>query len=498
MTMKKSIYEIITENLTPEGRLPYYFDLRPKSDPGQISFMPGAQDGIGMCAAGESAERAAEKIAELIISGAGNEAQIAEIITEYRALSVVDKVTDILYEKRSMLDAKHIADCAGRLAFECGEVEAVKLGITMFGMLDLSRQPLIVEKLCVLAAYEDLTRYVTAAVRSLGDDFNDVLFMIAKRVSGWGKIDAVEELEPTSDEIRRWLLTDGCFNMIGNDYLGLECAKKGGMISALRGEPDDELFEGICMIMSALVEDGPADGMKHYDHAAEAMELFAKMAPKRIKTVFQLLTLFELRDWLRENEVKGGEKLAGLYEEVSDKPEWRALALELLEKPEDDGAFDTAVRVGEKMGLDLTAKVVKAIKAMPNRYHWFLYIPYKDPTAAKDMTEFLENTLPLSEMSSGMGDYWYSPTYTNEHRCLDHALQQLNKYPHMGEKLVAAGLGSPVTGERNMACRALEKWSEQLGLPLKTMCPELYALIKKIAPTEVNENTKANMEKLLR
>jgi len=59
-----------------------------------------------------------------------------------------------------------------------------------------------------------------------------------------GQIHAVERLEPTSDEIREWILRKGCANEIMDAYLGLECGNKGNLIGALRhGSIDDELFE---------------------------------------------------------------------------------------------------------------------------------------------------------------------------------------------------------------------------------------------------------------
>ena len=494
--MAKSIYETIKENISLDGKLPYGFEPYPNNDPGMIGFMPGAQDGIGMYITGENADKAAMEIAELIISDPDMD-RIAKIAAENRALSVVDKLIDIIYERRKSVEPRRLAEIAMQLAFESGETEAVKIGIALLGLLDLSQMSETVNKLCTLAAYEELTLYVVNAFRSSDEErFNDILFEIAKKTHGWGKIDAVDRLEPKTAEIRRWLLTDGCSNAVGNEYLGLECARKGDMISALRGKMDEELFDGICLIMSALVSDGPADGMEEYEHAAEAMMLFVKAAPERIRTVFQLVSLFEVRDWLSKNEIENKMELLALYNEAADSPRWSCLVQEILDRPESD-EFHIAVETGKKMGLDMTGKVKEAIKAMPYRYYGLLNIPYKDPQLAQDMTEFLEDILPLNDIAAGMGEYLFSPTLKNEHHCLDFALQEIQNYPHMGEKLIAAALGSPVTRERNGACRALEKWSEQLGLPISEMCPELYALIKKIAPTELNSELKMRMNKLL-
>ena len=61
-------------------------------------------------------------------------------------------------------------------------------------------------------------------------------------------------LQPETDEIRDWILRKGCANDIMDEYLGLECANKGGLIFALRQDSiDDDLYEGVAIIIDALL-----------------------------------------------------------------------------------------------------------------------------------------------------------------------------------------------------------------------------------------------------
>jgi len=78
------------------------------------------------------------------------------------------------------------------------------LGIGLLGLFDLSNDDKIIDKLLVLALYEEFTLYVIVAVLKYPNG-NDIVFRIAQKVDGWGKIHAVERLEPTSDEIREWI-----------------------------------------------------------------------------------------------------------------------------------------------------------------------------------------------------------------------------------------------------------------------------------------------------
>ena len=73
----------------------------------------------------------------------------------------------------------------------------------------------------------------------------------------------------------------------------------------------------------------------------------------------------------------------------------------------------------------------------------------------------------------------------------------LGLYPKQGIKLIITGLNSPVTRNRNMACRALAGWVRTLDLPLGDISPDIYAEVERISKIEVNKDTKKTMENLL-
>ena len=57
--------------------------------------------------------------------------------------------------------------------------------------------------------------------------------MLAKKLDGWGKIHLVTSLEPTTENIREWLITEGCKNKIHLGYLANIVAKKIDIIDVL-------------------------------------------------------------------------------------------------------------------------------------------------------------------------------------------------------------------------------------------------------------------------
>lgn len=114
--------------------------------------------------------------------------------------------------------------------------------------------------------------------------FNDLVFSIAKSVDGWGRVHAIEHLEPTDDEIKRWLLEHGCDGGVLDMYVALNCAVKGDLISALKQKTlDDNLFIGITRVFEGLLE---ADiniggGINAYEHGKEALSLYVQHAKSR-------------------------------------------------------------------------------------------------------------------------------------------------------------------------------------------------------------------------
>lgn len=347
----KSIYSIICENVNSEGKLPRDFSLPfNETPPNKISFMPGAKEGIGIFHFGiEHHKKVPEKIVKLLKrdwkNGSTNsQSKIAEFLHVYGTLSVIDPVLDLILKDRNEIDVKNMFDYAFQLAFESSDEELVKLGIGLFGLLDLSEQQEIINKLLILALYEEFTLYVAVAVLKCKNG-NDILFKIAQKVDGWGKIHTVKRMEPESDEIREWILRKGCANSVMDSYLGLECAIKGDLIGALRRDYiDDELFEGISIIIDAMLDEGPVEGISAYEHAEEALRRYLHIASVRAVTVMQFWRILNLQNWLKDAEIADRDELQKICDSIVSKESWREKISDVLKNPEDEQFFMQRVR----------------------------------------------------------------------------------------------------------------------------------------------------------
>jgi predicted kinase len=498
-----SIYEIICESLTPDGMLPQNFSLPgEKTDPNKLRFVPGAKDGIGVFHYGsQHAEKAAKKIVKFLKSdwrkGSTNlQGKIAELLHKHGTLSVVDHVLNSIREDHKGVDFGSMVEYACQLAFQTADEELVKLGIGLLGLIDFSREQKIIDRLIILALYEELTLYVVVAISNC--HMNDILFAIAQKVDGWGKIHTVERLDPASDEIRGWLLRKGCANSVMDAYLGLECAQKGNLVGALRCDSlDDDLFDSISVIINALLDEGPVAGISVYEHAEEALQRYLLFATDHAVTVKHIWYILNVQRWLEHAEITNRDDLRELCENIINRASWRELICEILNNPEDEQFF-YASNAASRLNLDVSELIFKAIKQNPIKCSGYISIAYRNPEYAKQLTEIYEEVLPLEDMAAGMGDYLFAANLREEHYCLDFVLSELNKYPKMGEKLVQAALQSPVIRERNGACKVIEDWSKMLNQNLQAISPNLFSILHNIATIEVNSDTKKNMKMLLK
>ena len=100
---------------------------------------------------------------------------------------------------------------------------------------------------------------------------NDVIFRLAKKTNGWGKIFLVENLQPTTENIKEWLITNGCSNNVNLGYLAKTVADKVDLINVLHRENLNrtELL-GISDIMTGLLdEDNPHVGIEAIENSTE-------------------------------------------------------------------------------------------------------------------------------------------------------------------------------------------------------------------------------------
>ena len=498
-----SIYKRIKSRLDEKGKLPHDFSLEPKQAPNKISFMPGAMDGIGVFHMGKSDEKTeVNKIGELIRKHykTGKPKYIKAIkkrLSVTRSLSIVDPLLESIRADHEGMNPNQAVKLTLELLKTSDSIELVKLGIAMMGLFDLSGVSEAVDLFTVLGAYEDFTLFCVVAAGNWTNS-NAIVFNLAKRVDGWGKIHAVERLNPETEEIRDWILREGCSNSVMDAYLGLECAQKGDLISMLRKDVlDDGIFESVSVIVDALLDEGPTAGISEYEHAEESLKLYLGHAVKQANKVSQLCRILNLRLWAESAKVEYKNEIMASCDEITNRPNWQDIILSVVRQRKDNYEFSYACNAANRLRIDIHAELLAAVKEQPLQNCYYIPQLMKDVDTTKELTMICETILPLSEMAVGMGDWLFPDKLHREYQCLDFVLPALADYPMIGEKLIKTGLNSRVTRNRNMACRALQGWEIAMGKPLHEISNELFDEVKRICMLEVNDQTRETMKSLL-
>ena len=89
---------------------------------------------------------------------------------------------------------------------------------------------------------------------------------------------AVSYLKPSAEEIRRWLLTEGTINYLSNNYSAYICWMKSGAEALLDTNLTPDEFYGICVLVSALIHEGPNQGISALEDPAAVLLKFLNKA----------------------------------------------------------------------------------------------------------------------------------------------------------------------------------------------------------------------------
>lgn len=500
---KASLYERIKANIGSDGKLPRGFLLNDETPSNQISFAPGAMDGIGMFHDDTVSDKQAVKnivklLRKYFNTGNGEYVnEIIDILAENRTISVIDAILQSYGSDHEGIDPNDMVNMSLKLIKTSTNIELVKIGIGLLGLFDLGYCKEAEEVVETLALYADFTLYAVVAASNWTKG-NRIIFEIAKVAGGWGKVHAVEELKPETTEICEWILRNGCSNDIMDNYLGLTCAEKGDLISVLRQQSMDvDMFNSIGVIINTLLDEEPVLGISLYEHAKEALTNFLRHAETHADCVQHIWRILKVRHWAQHANEDYKDAVIAQCNVIINRPIWKEKVLAAISRYTESYEFYCACDAAAHLEVDISNELFNIIMEEPLKYCSYMPQLLKNQNMAVQIIKLCENVLPLDEMAEGMGDYLFSDKLNNEHHCLDFVLPELAAYPLQGVRLIETSLNSRVVRGRNLACRALSGWVKRMGKPLAIISPELYSEIDRIYQIEVNEHTKETMRKLL-
>lgn len=470
----------------------------------RIRWVPGALEGLGTrhmkWDGSEKAARAAGLI-ELVASG--NPSAEAALYELLRADDVVTFYNDALdfaaARVRNAEPALHAM--ARRLATESVDRGPVKFGIAMLGSFGDEQDLAIVQ---TLALHDEFGLYAAEAIGELAPDRQRRLYDMARKLQGWGRIEAVSRMVATSDPtLRRWLLTEGFRNNVSAQYLAYQCATIADLAGALqdlqpKAKADLPLLVGAADLLQALIKPGPAAGIGRYEDAPQAAAAFLQNIQKRRDSVSFFLASIALRDYiatLATSSVASSASAGNAPPEGDaakpDLAQWTpeqqrdvtALATRVVNDSswhrrvvaaisDDDTDLDQAEEAAQKLGIKTFNLHLRRLTRQPeNPDRWELAFAAAEPDDVKRLVDVARKT-------SGAA--------------LEAVLRGVARYPGSGMTLVESSLADSDDRVRRAAVETLVRWGNPY---LRNV--SVRSALNNAARDESDEALKARMVALL-
>ncbi|PPK71262.1 hypothetical protein V5P93_003127 [Actinokineospora auranticolor] len=381
-----------------------YDHLRQRPD--GLELPDGGWDGVLVHHGHRAVDEArADEVAEAVRATCAGSARLPAL---YEVVAADDVVRYFEGLAPRLADAE--VGAVGRwLATTAADRGAVKVGLVLLGIA--GSDPDVVR---VFAAHDEFTLYCAAGEREL--------WRMALAVRGWGRIHCVERLRGTRDpEIREWILRGGFRNTVSHGYLALIAAETGGLAAALRGPVDRDLLTAAGEILLALIEVGPADGIRDYGQASEAIDSYLAVVEEYAPALIDFLCVEAIRGL-------DGQKACARI--LADR-RWDRLIAEGLSSS-DPLVFRDAARVARGKGIDTFEEHVRWIWAEPGADWWVGAWEQADADRARGLIALPG---PIAARARG-----------------------LRAFPGIGGDVVLASLRGPEVYDRGVAMETLAHW----------------------------------------
>ncbi len=485
------LYQCIREAVTKEGVLPPSFSLPHEKGGNEIRFADGAMDGMRMYHMGGTEDNI-QALCDVVLLASGQQAiKAQELLSAYFAdnpfagmLTMVDDLQAFIRKNKKSLHPDELYQFSAQLLTNSDQAECIKFAIGILELMDTTEDDELQSIILTLALCDEFTLFCLFLIRSWADA-NQRIFEIAKKVRGWGRVHAVERLEPETQEMADWLLTEGYQSTGLAEYSVMTCIEKGGLLERLRrgSLSDRELEAAHDLICLAIEEERPVPGLNSCeDRGEELLAAYLRCIRPLPPAAPMLAAVFSVIDHFNR---LGGSLYApylALCREIVDAPAAMQAVREAVQKGE-------GFAVAGRMGIDCGTQV---LQAMDRDFHGaYDHIQYLLPDGflADEVIALFEKHLPLEKMASGPEDKSIRYMPRDEH-ALSCILQFLRSFPGKGERLIACALLSPFIPCRNAALNSLDAWKAQDYTP----SPLLKEALEKLMASEVAEDIQERLE----
>lgn len=487
----ESLYQYIA-SAAVDGALPKDFLLSRIGGENEIHWMDGAMDGVAIYHMGpqKMAQEEEGLMAEALQAASRKEFQEADDMfsrlgQKAHAISVIDHLQRFILEKKGELSLGNLYEYAVHAISDATDRECVKFGLSILELFRVDKDEETKDIIRTLGLSDEFSVFCIF-VMGQWEKGNEEIFHLAKKVHGWGRVHAVEHIEPETEEIKKWLLLEGVHNDIMWAYSALNCWEKSDAEEALRGGISREEFTGIRDIMEGLLEEGPCAGISAVENGTEMIALFLEKAKGMELALEDYEVIRDIRIYCEEKELPAVK----LCVDLLDSEECRNLVGAEVKQ-------GRALDLARDLGIDYKDHILRLMETAFDKYYHMCSALTEEPEYMQKVLEVFRKNLPLGEMktaptlSMGLGE-----AYQRQQQ-LEIVVQQLREYPLEGKDFVETALQSAPIRTRNQGLAALQEWVKRKEMPLEKLLPDMYELLGRLREVEVDGAVKERMDKLL-
>lgn len=512
-TKDLSIYELIKSSIQANGELPEDFKLPPK-DPNGVPWADGALDGVYIyhTVGNEEDIEPLKNIVFQISEGKFEEAQNNLENLDFFMISRRDPLLNWIIKEQKQINIDNLCEFTISQLSTSKNIEVIKFCLCVLEIIKLETEKDTIEKVKILALSDEFTLYCLNILKNLKNS-NEEIFEIAKKVKGWGRIYSIKYLKVTNDEIKEWILEEGCHNYIIPAYTAYTCAKKINLVEILNEDKiSSKKFNDISYLMNALLDEEAITGISNLEDRELLIERYLEKAKTLASAEEDYYAIITLKEYIKNNKEINNE-LIKICDEILNSEKTRNIVKELLKE---GYGYDIA----KYLGIDIDKYILEYLQDNPLKNPYIVFNISKRENMEK-LVSLIEKKLTLEKLEGAPTDKFYSKNEKNkEYIFLDTIIKKLGNFGRtegkfvvsvypvdptasmdepenfigIGENLIICALNSPYVDIRYGAVNTLESWKEK-GYILSN---EIIENIKKLEKLEVDEELKIKLNELLK
>lgn len=403
---------------------------------------------------------------------------------------VIKYYTELMeFYKQAEKVEEHVQQEALWMLEHAAHREVVKFALVMLGSTNCEAYK---ERLQTIALHEEFTGFASFALKNGTRNGNNYIWQLAKTVKGWGKIDALKFLEPETEEIRLWFLTEGTKNDILNSHSSVVCAEKGRLDTTLNErEISRQLFIGATEIIEGLLSEEGYMPIYGYDFAGQVFMRYVYHAKVHCQEPADFYMLARISDYMNEDEIEWDNRYRmnwtprerhateELLREIVRNSKWVRWAFQVLQAEEPD--ISQALAIAEICKGDFQPLLFDKLQKEPNR------IEYHRALAGMNERQVMEALLAFTDRFASLDDLT-----DEEKETVIVLVRALGRFVGMGLPFIERNLRSADTSLQHIALTTLSKQDK-----IYWHTPEIAEAVKTVAKASKDRENRRLAKSLL-